>query len=133
MLQPVNLAIRRRALEMLNELESTPGLEVVLMPAPDPRHSRHCIRAVQWQNPRWYSRFVSQYTNCRGTGRKRMKRPRTYIDRRRVGTALQRIVDGRPSGVYCDRLIDFINRELSAQRPRPIGPEPNYFAEGIKF
>lgn len=113
----------------LHELEIYGGLEVCLVPAPDAKHSTHSIRVACSQNPPWYRRFAAKYENCRGRGRKQMKRPRTFIDRRLVPAALQRIIDGRPSGVYCERLLTEI--ELTIAREKPSEPDDGFeFGEG---
>jgi len=102
---------RQLAEEMLFELENS-HFEVVLVPAPEPRHSMHQVRALQSANPAWYSRFTAQYVNCRGIGKKRMTRPRTYIVKRLTIAALKRMLDGDMNGIYAERLIGFIRREL---------------------
>ncbi len=112
-MKPTSTEIKTMAEQFLHEMEIYPGLEVCLTPAPDPKHSGHGVRTVCSQNPPWYRKFAAKYENCRGTGHKRMKRPRTYIVRSFVPPALQKIVDGNPSGVYCERLLEFIGTELS--------------------
>lgn len=47
-------------LSMLYELESN-WLEVVLVPAPDPRHSGHCVRKAHSYNADWYRKFCRWY------------------------------------------------------------------------
>lgn len=94
-----------RAEEMLFELESN-YLEVVLVPAREQRHSTHCIRAVQYENAAWYRKFCEQYPSARkGT------KIRTRIKRRETIDALQKILNGVTSGIYVERLLDFIEAE----------------------
>lgn len=121
--------IIEKAAEMLQDLEWQHH-SVVLIPAPDPQHSGHQIRMLESGNPQWYSRFAEEYTNCRGIGSKRMIRPRTYIKRARVVTALLRIVaTGYATRVYGERLVIFIRAELDRdvetrrrQKPEPMDP-----------
>lgn len=97
----------------LFELDESEGLTVCLVPA---REGSGKLRAVMTQNPPWYQRFVSRFENCRGIGRKRTRRPRTFISRVRTVTALKRILAGNRSGVYAERLLEFIGRELTNER-----------------
>jgi hypothetical protein len=105
-----------KAQEMLNELNAS-YFEVGLCPAPFPKHSGHSIRVSFSHNPLWYSRLCSNHTSKRG----RMKRPRTYIVRSRVVFALERIIDGRGEGIYYERIIDTIKRELELKFSSPVG------------
>ncbi len=93
--------------DMLIELEAS-YFEVVLIPAPDPRHSGHMIRACQYANPKWYQEFCAMYVSCRGTGRKKMRRPRTIIKRADTIAALKRIQQGQTKGIMVERLLDFV-------------------------
>lgn len=111
----MNREFRRLAEEMLFELENS-YFEVVLIPAPERRHSGHQVRALQSANPAWYSRFAAQHVNCRGIGRKRMKRPRTFIKKSDTIRALQRLLDGDENGVYAQRLLTFISHEVERKR-----------------
>lgn len=90
---------------MLLELESG-CLEVVLIPAPDPRHSGHCIRAVQYQNAAWYRKFCSLYPSSR-----KGFKTRTRIKRAAAIKALERIIAGNTAGIYAERLLKFIEAE----------------------
>lgn len=87
--------------------------EVVLIPAPEPKHTGHQVRALQYANPRWYSEFTNLYRNCRGIGEKRMKRPRTYIKKETTLRALEQIGKGKTEGVYIKRLLHFINSRVA--------------------
>lgn len=113
--------IREVAAEFLDDLDAFGPLEVGLVPAGEPKHSEHKIRVAVQSNPAWYSRFVAKYTNCRGRGRKRMIRPRTFINRKQVVEALRRIRDGEPGGIYVERLRAEIRATIERRKG---GPEP---------
>src|SRR5258706_14904404 len=84
---------------LLDELEN--GMhEVVLIPAPYPRHSGHQIRALQYSNAAWYSKFAAQFVNCRGIGPKRMRRARKFIKRSCCEESLRRMLAGDFRGIY---------------------------------
>lgn len=108
-------AIRRRALRMLREFDAWPGLHVVLIGAPEPRHSQHKIRVVASQNPPWYRKFTEQF--CVARKRETRARP-NVIKREQTKTALQKITDNRAAGVQCQRLVDWIVRELDNERTK---------------
>lgn len=99
--------VRLKAFELLCELEDS-CFEVVLIPAPYPQHSGHSIRVLNTGNPLWYSRLCANHRSKRG----RMRRARTYIKRDWVSKALKEIIQGKQGGVYHNRMIDVINREL---------------------
>jgi hypothetical protein len=135
---PAARAYQRIAKYLLMDLES--GLhEVVLVPAPEPRHSGHQVRALQYANAAWYSDFAGEHCNCRGIGRKRMKRPRTFIRKDRTASTLQRMIAGDFSGVQAARLIDWIDRKRENHRyarpSRMSAPmeATNGFDDGIMF
>lgn len=100
----------------LNELETSDGLQVCLVPPREETNVGAMIRAAYSQNPVWFRKFAAKFENCRGIGRKRMQRPRTYIDRRRIPNALRKIIEGRPAGIYCERLLSFIEIEIANER-----------------
>lgn len=102
---------------MFKDLENS-FFEVVLIPAPDPQHSEHKVRAVRYANPLWYSKLCRTYCSIRGRGRKRMKRERTIINRTNTSRALQRMIDGQDAGIYGDRIADLVEKELSRRRVR---------------
>ncbi len=106
-----------RVEQALHELETSDGLRVILVPSRE-ADNRGKLRAAESQNPDWYRKFAGQYTNCRGLGRKRMRRPRTNISRVRTITALRRILAGDRSGIYAERLTEFFERELTNERHR---------------
>lgn len=112
-----NRAIQRIAAWLLDELRRG-SHEVVLVPPAEVRHSGHKIRALQSSNAVWYSKFAAQFVNCRGTGRKRMRRPRTYIKKVHVDRALERMAGGDFRGVMAERLVQFIETERSNARNR---------------
>ena len=91
---------------MLDELE-TFQISVVLVDAPEKRHSEHKIRMVEIQNPKWYRDFCSLYRSARND---RSTRFHTAIKRAWTIKALKRIIAGETSGVYVERLLDFIEQ-----------------------
>lgn len=100
------MTIEEIANDLLQELLSS-RLEVVLIPAPEQRHSGHCVRAVQEANPEWYQKFCEIYPSNR-KGRK----IRTKIKRRETIKALEFISKGKTAGCYGERLISFIHNHL---------------------
>lgn len=111
------------AKEMLDELLAN-RLEVVLIPAPDARHSVHFVRVVSSQNCDWYRKFCAQYRSSR---KDQNAKGRTLIDRRATIAALERIiraekqsaVKGRISRLkntaYVERVLKFIEFENKQQ------------------
>ena len=84
----------------------TQSLKVSLIPAPDPRHATHKIRAVSERNPQWYRRLCAAYPTKRA--KRRLRRPEysdTLIRRKSVLRALDEISRGRRSGTYVERLL----------------------------
>lgn len=71
-------------------------LDVVKMPAPEPKHSGHGIRVVMNQNPEWYQELCSRHTVRRKNRRKRLgkKHHDTKIRRRRILEALAKLCAG---------------------------------------
>jgi hypothetical protein len=112
--------ISAKAKEMLDQLETWGGLDVTLTPAPDPMFTGHMIRVACSQNPPWYRKFAGQYVNCRGIGPKRMKRPRTYIQRKVVINTLRRMAAGEFNEHRTTerRLREFIRIEIANDRDR---------------
>lgn len=126
----VDELISSRAAEMADELRSA-QFEVVLIAAGEPQHSGQKLRALQFANPQWYSALCDQFTSCRGRGRKRMKRPRTYIVKTSAVAALEQIAGGRRSGVYIERMIDLI-RELIARESPTAAPDLEAIEANLK-
>jgi hypothetical protein len=115
---------------MLDDLEANVH-EVVLIPAGDPQHSGHKIRVAQSHNCDWYRKFSGLYTNCRGIGRKRMKRARTFILKSNTARTLRRMIDGNFEGVQAERLIRFIDdvrgrRKVSRNRSEVSTLDPDF-------
>ncbi len=79
------------ASDMLSEMIRD-RLSVVLIPAPDPKFVNHNIRACEGSNPEWYSYLWNKYSYA-PTGRYRKNR--SLIQRSRVQSALNRIVQGK--------------------------------------
>lgn len=101
------------ASQMLDDLQGG-NLEVVLIPAPEPQHSTHCVRAVQYENAAWYQEFCSHFRSCTG----KRKRSRTFIKRQHTISALQKIIRGEKSGIYVERLLAFMRFHLKQQAER---------------
>ncbi len=88
------------AKKMIRELRENPML-VVLLPAPDPQHTGHCIRAVISRPPGWY---MDRFYHSRG---------RKTFKRQRFLRALQRVVEGKPVlGNYQLDIVNFIKESL---------------------
>lgn len=110
------------AREMLDELLSN-QLEVVLIPAPDARHSTHFVRGVQSQNCDWYRKFCGQYLSARkdqnAKGRTLIKRKATIIALERIAAAESAAKPVKGKGAvtklkataYVERLLKFIEFE----------------------
>lgn len=105
---------REAAAEMLAELEQR-RLEVILVPAPDPRHHGHAIRTAVMTNPRWYRRLCRQYPTQRSRPRRRQK-PDTAIKRSHVARALAELSKGAVSTEYATRLLPFVRERAGTQR-----------------
>lgn len=99
--------LRRQAERMLAEFESR-HLEVVLIPAPEKKHSLHCIRAVQESNADWYRKFCDAYQRRR---QRRSFKSDTVINRQDTERGLRELMKGRCVSIYAKRLADFIDRE----------------------
>ena len=100
---------------MLFELENS-TFEVILIPASEQKHANHCIRVKASGNPSWFSKFAGNYQSITGVGRKRKRKPTTFIKKRATLEALERILSGNYSGIYAERLISFITREIIKQK-----------------
>ncbi len=55
-----NNFISKLASNLYNELRYN-KLQVVLIPAPEPKHYNHCIRVATNHNPAWYSDFYYSF------------------------------------------------------------------------
>jgi hypothetical protein len=99
------------ALELLIELESS-RLEVVLIPAPEQRHSCHSVRAVQESNAEWYQKMCKRHLRRR----KRYSKPDTLINRAHTIKALERVMEGRIDSLYAERLMPFIKEKAQEMR-----------------
>lgn len=87
---------------MIKDLEDN-MLSVVLIPAPEPKHADHMIRAVESRNPKWYRLFCADFISDRKGGH-----PRTYIKREHVFRALSQIASGKSDTIYAERLLPYI-------------------------
>lgn len=104
-----------KAAAYLAELKDS-YFEVVLIPADPQKHSGHSLRALQSGNPNWYSRFCANYQSIRGRGRKKYRRPRTFIKRKVSLESLERLSNGEARTVYDQRFLDFIRREIEREK-----------------
>lgn len=114
--------------------------EVVLVPAEDPQHSEHKVRVVQSHNAFWYRKFAAESVSCRGIGRKRMKRPRTFIKRLDVESAFEDLLTTGSTRriVLTDRLTAWVNFEvarirLKKRERRELEPAGDYDFVDIPF
>lgn len=83
-------------------------LEVILIPAPEPKHHSHKIRAVQHTNPMWYRELYHRHTHfrrdrsvaaleriCQGDDRVPQEHPKKYqYDVIYRALILERLMDG---------------------------------------
>lgn len=90
---------------LLQTLESH-NLEVSLIPAPDPRHRTHKVRAVSERNPEWYRRLCKRHPANRSKPRERApKYTDSLIRRSQVIKALKKIAKNKEDeSVYIERL-----------------------------
>lgn len=109
---------------MLDELLSS-ELSVILIPAPEPKHSGHQIRAVESQNCQWYREFCSLYASQL----KRKTRFNTKIKRELTINALTKIIGGNKQGIYVERLLSFIKNKNLIYKPRRIKSYQEEMAE----
>ena len=106
--------IEREQVEvMLSELLEH-KLEVVLVPAPSPRHADHYIRCVVNQPPRWFSEVAGRY--LRSSPRFPRARP-NFIKRAATLRALEAISKGEIKTTYARRWYNEIQRILANEIP----------------
>lgn len=113
-------------------------LEVCLIPAPEPRHHGHFIRACSEANADWYRRFCKKYLSSR---KDQNRKGRTLIKRQCTIEALEVIIKETrrhglhvlrfKRGIYVNRLLDFIelenrNESFQAQPFTYDAAEPAY-------
>lgn len=95
---------------MLKQLDRE-ALEVVLIPAPDQKHSGHHLRAVENQNPHWYRELCKEYPTNRTKPRQRKpKFTDSLIDRSSVIRALRAIAAGENSTTYTRRVLPYVKK-----------------------
>jgi len=101
------------AKEFLFDLEGS-FLEVVLIPAPDPRHYQHMVRAVQFQNCKLYRDFCAKYP------RGNKKKASSIIKRDHTIKALHKIISGDlDDSIYVERLLSYL-KEVKDDREARI-------------
>lgn len=113
---PPRAMIRSMAIAMRDELERS-RLEVVLVPSRDPQTAARggMIRCAVDRNPLWYRELCAGSESQR-RGKRRLFQ--TLIKRRGTLRALARIALGEPAGMYGERLLPVIAREIDRARER---------------
>lgn len=107
----ISLAEKMAAGLMLRQLQRE-GLGVVLLPAPDKRHSGHMIRVVETQNPDWYRELCAAYPKNRARPRQRKdKYMDSLINRESVILALKKIRMGVDDSTYTRRLMPYVKKQ----------------------
>jgi hypothetical protein len=107
---------------LLAELEGA-RLDVVLIPAPEPRHSGHCIRVAAEYNADWYRELCAEYQSSRR--RNRLNDNDTRIKRKDTIRALERALAGHFESAYVDRLMPFIRERMKEMRGGGATVMPN--------
>lgn len=88
-------------------------LEVVLVPAPEPKHVCHQIRVAVNRPPDWFSAVAQRHKRTR----KRMPVP-DFIKRANTLKALEAIAAGEIKTDYAKRWLREINRHLANELER---------------
>ena len=93
---------------LFNDLREN-RLEVVLIPASEPKFSGHKIRAVENRNPVWYRKLYAQYSHFR--------RDRSLRSLERLKSLLDRDYTGNRRGfIQTPYSYDFVYRTLIQER-----------------
>ena len=79
-------------------------LRVELVPAPEPRHCGHQVRAVMERNPDWYRELLALFPRRRRRGRD-PKYTDSYYNRRNVRDAITRLLDGGSRSQMAEPLL----------------------------
>lgn len=98
---------REEAKGLLKELEEN-RLTVVLIPAPEPKHISHMIRAVENNNPHWYRELYHSHWNFR--------RDRSIKALKRLAEGNDKEYSGRKGAVKSYFKYDKIYREFILDR-----------------
>lgn len=106
----VPTAVAELAQEMHDELALF-RLEVILTPAPEPRHRGHMVRTVAMTNPGWYRQFCADHPTQR-TRPRRGHKPDTAIKRAHTLRALQEIANGQCATEYAHRLMPYLLKRV---------------------
>lgn len=106
----VSTAVAETAQEMHDELIWF-RLDVILTPAPDPRHRGHMVRTVTMTNPGWYRQFCADHPSQRRRPR-RSHKPDTAIKRAHTLRALQEIAGGQCATEYAHRLLPYVQKRV---------------------
>jgi hypothetical protein len=105
--------LRQTLAIMLRQLKNE-RLDVVLVAAPDARHSEHKIRTVQNENPWWYRELCSRHTKSRSDKRKRGNHSLhdTRIGRKRTMQTLTTLSSGGVAvSIYANELLDLAREQ----------------------
>jgi len=105
--------IRNKAKAMYAELAEH-SLEVILVPAPEPKHCGHCIRVAADRPPQWFSELSGRYLYRKG----RQKPRPSFIKRQESLRALQEIANGHVRTIYAQRWYQEVVRLLSDELER---------------
>lgn len=108
----VSQAAKEKALAWHSELLER-KLEVVLVPAPEPKHACHQIRVAVNRPPQWFSAVAQRNKRVR----KRKALP-DFIKRANTLKALEAIVAGRVNTLYAKRWLREIERDLANELER---------------
>ena len=107
---------KEKALAMRDELLER-KLEVILIPAPEQRHTCHYIRVAVNRPPTWFSEFARRY--LRSSVRVPRLRP-NFIKRRETLRALELIADGRADTLYAQRWLRELRRLIANESEVPF-------------
>ena len=88
--------IKQAAKQLLDDMAEH-FQEVVLLPAPEPRHHGHMIRGAMNQNPTWYSELFERESYVRRKTvemvLERLSRTGTYLEKSHYENLLRPIID----------------------------------------
>jgi hypothetical protein len=107
-LRETNPALADQLEIMLGELQSE-RLDVVLVPAPSPRHSMHKVRVVAGRNPSWYRAHCARWPSSR----RRLKTSSdTRIRRGDTVRTLEAMLGEGSASVYAPYFLRVATRRL---------------------
>ena len=104
---------KRELAEMIGELEAG-KLEVVLIPAPSPRHCGHMVRAVVNRPPSWYRAICNRYASGRFRAKSKFD---TKIKRKNILALLYATFEGKKSkSAYLPDILHVIKNRLEKRK-----------------